>query len=112
MGVGLIFFAQANHLIGSILTLTAIGVGQIFQMGASNTLLQTISAPAMRGRIMSFYTMAFMGMAPFGAFLSGSLASLFGLSATFILSGITCILSGLFFLRYVPFPKNPPIENQ
>lgn len=111
MGVGLIFFAQANHLIGSILTLTAIGVGQIFQMGASNTLLQTISDPAMRGRIMSFYTMAFMGMAPFGAFLSGSLASLFGLSATFILSGIACILSGVFFLRYVPFPKNPPIEN-
>ena len=60
---------------------------------------------------MSFYTMAFMGMAPFGAFLSGSLASLFGLSATFILSGIACILSGVFFLRYVPFPKNPPIEN-
>ena len=112
MGISLILFAQANHLIGSILTLTAIGVGQIFQMGASNTLLQTISAPAMRGRIMSFYTMAFMGMAPFGAFLSGSLASLFGLSATFILSGITCILSGLFFLRYVPFPKNPSIENQ
>jgi MFS family permease len=55
------------------------GLGMMIQMASSNTILQTISDDDKRGRVMSFYVMAFMGMAPFGSFLAGSLVSVIGL---------------------------------
>jgi MFS family permease len=74
----------------------------IVQMASSNTILQTIVDEDKRGRIMSFYAMAFMGMAPFGSLLAGSLASRIGAPDTLIISGAACIIGSFLFLRKLP----------
>jgi MFS family permease len=65
---------------------------------ASNTILQTLVDEKMRGRVMSYYTMAFVGMAPFGSLLAGALAHAIGAQHTVIVSGIACILGSFWFL--------------
>jgi MFS family permease len=71
-------------------------------MASSNTILQTIVDEDKRGRIMSFYAMAFMGMAPFGSLLAGSLASRIGAPDTLIISGAACIIGSLLFFTKLP----------
>ena len=50
-------------------------------LAASNTVIQTLVPEDKRGRVMSYYTMAFVGMAPFGSLLAGGLAHTFGSAA-------------------------------
>ena len=76
--IGLIGFGLSHWFWLSMLTALVAGVGMMQGMAASNTIIQTLVSEEMRGRVMSFYTMAFMGMAPFGSLLAGSLASAFG----------------------------------
>jgi MFS family permease len=73
------------------------GFGMIVAMAASNTVLQTIVEDDKRGRVMSFYTMAFMGMAPFGSLLAGFLASRMGAPDTLLLGGMACLLGAAVF---------------
>jgi hypothetical protein len=51
----------------------------------------------MRGRVMSYYTMAFVGMAPFGSLLAGAMAHAIGAPDTVIVSGAVCMAGGLWF---------------
>lgn len=74
----------------------------IVQAAASNTILQTIVDEDKRGRIMSFYTMAFMGMMPLGSLLAGTLASKIGAPNTLILGGSCCFISAILFLKKLP----------
>jgi len=69
---------------------------------SSNTIIQTLVDEKMRGRVMSYYTMAFVGMAPFGSLLAGTLAHLIGAQRTVIVSGIACILGGAWFWSRLP----------
>ena len=69
----------------------------MLQMASSNTILQTITDDDKRGRVMSFYTMAFMGTAPFGSLLAGWTARFLGTPNTLIAGGVLCIIGGLFF---------------
>lgn len=78
----------------------------MLQAAASNTILQTITDDDKRGRIMSFYTMAVMGTAPFGSLLSGAMAKAIGTPVTVLIFGIITILSGLFFFRKLPELRN------
>jgi len=72
----------------------------MMEMAASNTILQTIVDDDKRGRVMSFYTMAFFGVAPLGSLLAGSLASRVGTPHVAQLAGAMCaIASGIFALR-------------
>jgi MFS family permease len=73
-GAGLIGFAFSRLLLVSLLMLVLSGLGMMVQMAASNTILQTIVEEDKRGRVMSFYSMAFLGMAPFGSLFAGLLA--------------------------------------
>jgi len=66
-------------------------------MASSNTVIQTIVSEDKRGRVMSYYTVAFVGMSPFGSLLAGTLAQLIGAPWTVILSGVSCILGGIWF---------------
>jgi len=79
-----------------------IGGGMIMQMTASNTILQTIVDDDKRGRVMSFYTMAFMGTAPFGSLLAGYLASIIGAPDTLLIGGVSCIIGAVIFARKLP----------
>jgi MFS family permease len=96
-GLGLIAFSLSRLLELSLIMMMVTGFGMIVAMAASNTVLQTIVEDDKRGRIMSFYTMAFMGMAPFGSLLAGFLASRMGAPDTLLLGGITCLLGAAVF---------------
>ena len=96
-GGSLIAFSQSRLLWLSLILLLGTGFGMITQLASSNTILQTIIPDERRGRVMSFYAMAFIGMAPFGSLLAGSLASRIGASHTVLISGICCVAGALWF---------------
>ena len=66
-------------------------------MAASNTVLQTLVDDDKRGRVMSIYTMCFMGLAPFGSIAAGWVSQNIGLGPTVVISGIISILLALIF---------------
>ena len=101
-GAGLTVFSQSHWIALSFVALCFTGFGLIVQLALCNTVLQTIVDDDKRGRVMSLYTMAFMGMAPFGSMLAGSLASSIGAPRTVLLGGLVCILGGLFFATKLP----------
>jgi MFS family permease len=74
----------------------------IVQMAASNTLLQTMAPDALRGRVMSAYSMMFLGMAPFSGLLAGALAERIGAPATVTLGGAACFLGAAVFWMRLP----------
>lgn len=96
-GLGLIGFSLSRVLMLSLLPLLLTGFGLMVQMASTNTLLQTIVEEDKRGRIMSFFTMAFVGMEPCGSLLAGSLASLIGAPNTLLLGGLCCVIGSLVF---------------
>lgn len=98
-GIGLIAFSFSHVVWLSMLLIFVAGLGMIVQMASSNTVLQTIVDDDKRGRVMSFYAMAFMGMAPFGSLLAGALASAIGAPLTLVVGGGLTILGALLFAR-------------
>jgi MFS family permease len=71
-------------------------------MASSNTVIQTIVDDEKRGRVMSFYMMAFLGTAPFGSLMAGWLSSRIGAPETLLLGGSCCIAGALLFARSLP----------
>jgi MFS family permease len=71
-------------------------------MAPSNTILQTIVDDEKRGRVMSFYAMAFLGMVPFGSLLAGYLAARIGAPRTMMVNGAVCLIGCLWFARRLP----------
>jgi MFS family permease len=96
-GVALAIFSFSHQLWLSLLLMLCAGFGMMVQMAASNTVIQTITDDDKRGRVMSLYTMAFMGLAPFGSLLAGSLTDKIGAANTLLINGILCIGAALFF---------------
>ncbi len=78
------------------------GYGLMYQVVATNTIVQTIVDDDKRGRVMSFYTIALLGSAPIGSLLSGSLAARIGVPATFVVGGVACVLTALWFWGQLP----------
>jgi MFS family permease len=101
-GGGMIAFSFSRTLWFSVLCLVVIGFGNLLQLASSNTLLQSLVEPDKRGRVMSFYLMAFLGMASFGNLFTGSLINLIGIPAEVALSGSICILAALLFAQKIP----------
>lgn len=102
LGFGLICFAFTQTLWLSLICIFMTGLGMIVQMAANNTILQTIVDDDKRGRVMSFYSMAFMGMAPFGSLLAGAVADKIGVPLTFLGCGVLCLLSIIPFAVQLP----------
>ncbi len=96
---GVILFALSRVLWVSIILLVITGFGFLTTTASSNTILQTIVHDDKRGRVMSFYTMAFMGMAPIGSLLAGALASKFGATDALLFGGFSCLFANLVFYR-------------
>ena len=101
-GAGLIAFGFSRWWWLSLGLMLLVGFGMLVQMAASNTIIQTIVDENKRGRVMSFYAMAFMGMAPFGSLLAGHLASRIGAPRTLLIGGVGCLLGALVFARQLP----------
>ncbi|AVH73037.1 MFS transporter [Nostoc sp. 'Lobaria pulmonaria (5183) cyanobiont'] len=102
LGAGLIGFSLSRFLPLSLFTMLFVGLGTILQIAASNTFLQTIVEDDKRGRLMSLYTMSFLGMIPVGNLLGGFLASHIGAPNTLMIDGIACILGSIIFSRQLP----------
>ena len=101
-GLGLILFSFSRFYLFSFILMIVIGFGDMLHTAASNTILQTITDDDKRGRVMSFYTMAIVGIAPFGSLLVGELAKVIGTPNTILIGGITCIIGALIFLKKLP----------
>ena len=101
-GAGIAAFALSRLQWLSLVFLLVSGFGAMVQVAASNTILQTIVEDDKRGRVMSFFTMSFMGMTPFGSLFAGALAGLIGAPATVVIGGIACLGGALIFTAWLP----------
>jgi MFS family permease len=101
-GGGLVIFSYSHVLWISALCLFVTGFGFMTEMASSNTILQTIVDDDKRGRVMSFFLMSFLGTAPLGSLLAGSLAARIGVPETIRLSGIFCAVGALWFAGKLP----------
>jgi MFS family permease len=101
-GAGLILFGLSHVLWLSLLLMLVIGYGMMLGLAGSNTIIQTLVPEEMRGRVMSYYTMAFVGMAPFGSLLAGGLAHWIGAPHTVMLTGACCLLGCGWFTLKLP----------
>ena len=100
-GFGLIAFSFSRHLGLSLVTLLIVGFGMMTVMTSCNTMLQTVVAEDKRGRVMSFYAMAFQGMTPFGNLLAGSLANHIGAPRAVMVGGACCVCASVFFAAHL-----------
>lgn len=96
-GAGVIIFSRTSVLMIAAPILLIAGFGMMVQMASSNIILQTVVEEDKRGRVMSFYTMAFMGLSPFGSLFSGVLAARIGVNNTLLWGGFFCIIAAIVF---------------
>jgi predicted MFS family arabinose efflux permease len=101
-GVGLAGFALSRSLWLSLVLLPMVGAGMMVETASTNTILQTIVDEHLRGRVMAFYTMAFLGTAPIGSLIAGVLADRIGAPRTVLLGGVACIAAGSWFALKLP----------
>jgi MFS family permease len=101
-GIALAAFAYLTVLPVALVLLAVVGGGMILAAASSNTIIQTVVEDRLRGRVVGFYTMAFLGIAPLGNLAAGALGAAIGVQATFALNGIACFLTAVWFWRRLP----------
>ena len=102
LGCFLIGFASSHHMTLSSILLVGAGFCMMIQMGATNTLIQSMVPDELRGRVMAVYSMMMMGMTPFGSLLAGAVAGRLGASLTVAIGGSICVAAALTFWRLLP----------
>lgn len=113
-GLALAAFAYMRVYPIALLLMVFVGGGMILTAASANTILQTIVEDRLRGRVASFYTLAFLGVAPLGNLAAGALAAAFGAPFTFALNGVLALLAALWFRRRLPMVRDVlrPIYEQ
>jgi MFS family permease len=101
-GAALIAFGLSRVYWLSIVLLVPVGFSMMIEMGSSNTLIQSMVPDRLRGRVMSVYSMMFMGMAPIGSLLAGAVADRLGAPWTVAAGGIICMAGAVAFAVYLP----------
>ncbi|HNY26943.1 MAG TPA: MFS transporter [Candidatus Sumerlaeota bacterium] len=102
LGIALILFGLSHTLWLSLVLMVFVGFGLIQSVAASNTIIQSLVTEDKRGRVMSYYTMAFFGTMPFGSLLAGILAHRIGAPCTVMISGAFCIVGSIWFTLNLP----------
>jgi MFS family permease len=100
-GVGLALFSYMRFYPAALACAMLAGFGMMSQITISNTLIQTTVSPHMRGRMISFYAMAFFGMQPLGGLIVGSVSQWVGVPATVLAEGCIAILIGVLHFRFL-----------
>ncbi|MDB5109676.1 MAG: transporter, partial [Mucilaginibacter sp.] len=100
-GVGLILFSHEGNYPLALIFVTIAGFGMMSQITVSNTLIQTTVDLNMRGRVISFYAMAFFGMQPIGGLLVGAISKWIGTTDTLMGEGFAALLIGFLHWRYL-----------
>ncbi|MDB4975282.1 MAG: putative transporter [Myxococcaceae bacterium] len=101
-GGGLLAVSQSRSLVLTLPIMVLVGGAMMVQLASSNTILQTLVDEDKRGRVMSFFSMAVFGVAPFGSLVAGSLADQIGAAPTLLIGGCICCVAGLSFRRTIP----------
>jgi MFS family permease len=101
-GVALILFSFSHWWILSAVLLVPVGFSVMTQMGSTNTLIQSMVPDRLRGRTMAVYSMMFLGVAPFGALLSGWSADRIGAPHTLAIGGVIAIFGAIAYARHLP----------
>ncbi len=96
-GIGAIGFGFSHWVWLSAFLMTLAGFGMFMTGSAINTILQTVVDEEKRSRVMSYYTMFFIGIAPLGHYAAGWLAEHIGAPLTFVVGGVISTLTGLIF---------------
>ncbi|MFN8240404.1 MAG: MFS transporter [Bacteroidales bacterium] len=105
-GLGAAVLSLSRNIPLSMCLMVVAGAGIMMHTAASNTILQTIVDEDKRGRVMSFYTMAIMGTAPFGSLLAGALAKSIGTPMTILAGAMFCLAGAILFYLKLPELKN------
>lgn len=104
-GLSLVALAFSKQLGVACVMLALNGFGAMVNMAATNTLIQSLVEERIRGRVMSFYTMSFLGTMPVGSFLGGTLATGFGLPLTVALAGGVSVIAAMWFYTRLPLVR-------
>jgi len=110
-GGGLIFFSHSTYYPIALVFAAVSGFGMMSQITISNTLIQTTVDPDMRGRVISFYAMAFFGMQPIGGLLVGAVSEWVGTPDTVMIQGLITVLIGVLLLRFVRLQERAAHSN-
>ncbi len=100
-GTGLALFSHTGYLPLALFFATLAGFGMMAQVTISNTIIQTSSTPEMRGRVISYYAMAFFGLQPIGGLLTGIVSQYIGAPNTILIQGIAALLIALVFMPFL-----------
>jgi MFS family permease len=107
LGASLVLFSASHWFWVSFMILIVSGFTMMMQFTATNTLIQAMVPDQLRGRVMSLYSMMFLGMSPFGSLLAGALADRIGAPVTMAIGGLASCLGGLAFARKWPSMRGP-----
>jgi MFS family permease len=105
-GAGLVLFSHTTYYLLALFFAAVTGFGMMSQITISNTLIQTTVDPNMRGRVISFYAMAFFGMQPLGGLIIGAASHYFGVENTVLVEGIVALIIGVLHFRYLKKNKD------
>jgi predicted MFS family arabinose efflux permease len=100
-GVGLILFSHTTWFPLAMVFAMVAGFGMMAQTTVSNTIIQTTVAPAMRGRVISWFAMAYFGMQPLGSLLIGAVSQYIGAPATLLAEGVAALAVVGIFWKYL-----------
>jgi MFS family permease len=101
-GGALVAFGLSREFWLSLAILPLVGAAFILTMASTNTYIQTVVEERLRGRVMAFYTMAFLGTAPIGSLIAGVLANRIGAPNTIVLGGAACMAGALWYFAKLP----------
>jgi len=105
LGLGLVGLSFVHEILIALMLLFFVGFGMVVIIASCNTLIQDLVDDDKRGRVMSLYTMAFMGTTPIGSLCGGAIAHSIGVPHTFLLAGLIMIIAAMVFktkLKYFP----------
>jgi MFS family permease len=107
LGVSLVLFSASHWFFLSFAILVFCGFTMMMQFTATNTLIQAMVPDQLRGRVMSLYSMMFLGMSPLGSLVAGALAEHIGAPVTVAIGGLVACLGGMIFMRKWPAMRGP-----
>jgi MFS family permease len=107
LGASLVLFSGSHWYWISFTILVLSGFAMMMQFTATNTLIQAMVPDQLRGRVMSLYSMMFLGMSPLGSLLAGAVADRIGAPITVAIGGLASCLGGLAFARKWPSMRGP-----
>jgi MFS family permease len=110
LGASLILFGASRWYWVSLVAMALAGFAMMMQFASTNTLIQAMVPDQLRGRVMSLYSMMFLGMSPFGSLVAGTLADHIGAPITVALGGLASLAGGVVFARKWPSMRAPARE--